>query len=196
MNRRKRLVMALVLVLGALAAWAYEPQPRRYQFVLATTDGPSGWPVFVEDLTFDGRWGAPVGVIGGGFEIMPPSGGKIAGIGEQPIPRTLHARWFSHRAQTFYEIDLELPADLEARVRRWYRKYPPGDFNHAPVPGFAGDGRVFLWWRAKYLSCAWGDRSQDFYAPIIERAQAREVKGNAADYRSQTAQLRSRGVIP
>jgi hypothetical protein len=141
---RRRKCLALISALLALTtlAGSADRGPDRYPYDLAATGGPSGWPVFIEDVTFDDHWGMRFGVVEGGFDIIPPTGGKTAVLGHLPVPKTLHARWFSHRNQTFYEIDLALPADLKQRLRKWFRQHPTKDFFHTLVLGFAGDGRV------------------------------------------------------
>jgi len=196
MRWREGLVIGLGLLVLAALAVGYARGPRLYDYGTATVGGPYGWPVFVEQLIFDGRWRVGVGILGGGFEEVPPRGGKLAASDPRPVPKTLHARWFSHRTQTYYEIDLTLPEDLEARVRRWYRRYPPPDYLHFLVTGIAGDGRVYVWWSANCIRCPLYDHSQDFYEPLIPLAHGRVVEGDPNRYRAQIEEYRREGVIP
>jgi len=198
MHKRKQLLIGLgLLALAALAlAATRERGPRLYDYGSATIGGPTGWPVFVQRLILNDTWRLSGGILSGGFEDNPPVGGALATADPRPVPTTLYARWFSHRTQTFYEIDLTLPEDLEARLRQWYRRYPRPDFMHELVTGIAGDGRVYVWWRATCISCDLYDRSQDFYEPIIPLAHGRVVEGNPDWYRAQVEEYRQEGVIP
>ncbi|EPC04064.1 hypothetical protein L861_01795 [Litchfieldella anticariensis FP35 = DSM 16096] len=182
-------LLALLLVLTAC-----EAEPRRYKFSLGANGGPTGWPVWVEELTFDHSWSSPVGNLGGGFDIRPPTGGKTA-ILAHPVaaPQSMQARWFSYRTQTFYEIDLELP-DTDALLRRWYREYPPSKYEHDLIVGFSGQGEVYVWWQAWCSECS--DRSQDFHAPIVESAYGEEAEGDPNWYLEQTQEYIDEGTMP
>ncbi|MBW6392023.1 DUF2931 family protein [Billgrantia antri] len=189
---RQGLLLALLLLTTACEA---EQEARRYEFVLQTVGGPRGWPVWVEDLTFDRTWGAPVGGLSEGFDREPPRGNRTAILGSYlPVPQSMQARWFSYRTQTFYEIDLALPG-TNALLQQWYREYPPPDYRHYLMAGFSGEGEVYVWWRARCTVCG-RDRSQDFHAPIVESAWAEEVEGDPSTFRSQTQRRIEEGIIP
>ncbi|EWH01379.1 DUF2931 family protein [Halomonas sp. BC04] len=191
---KSHLRLGLLLVLLLLASGC-EAEPRRYEFALETTGGPTDWPVWVEELTFDHTWSSPVGNLGGGFDIRPPTGGRTAVLAH-PVaaPESMQARWFSYRTQTFYEIDLELP-DTEDLLRQWYRDHPPAQYLHYLTAGFSGEGEVFVWWRARCRDCG-SDRSRDFHAPIVESAYGEEAEGDPATFRSQTQRRVDEGIIP
>ncbi|WP_254914253.1 DUF2931 family protein [Billgrantia desiderata] len=189
-----RLRPVLLLALLLLTA-ACEAEPRRYDFAIQLNGGPTGWPVWVEELTFDHAWWSPGGNLGGGFDKRPPTGGATAGL-PRPMtaPTSLQARWFSYRTQTFYEIDLELP-DTDALLQQWYRDYPPSQYHHYLMAGFSGEGEVYVWWRAYCEACG-RDRSRDFHAPIVESAWAEEVEGNPDWYREHIQEYVNEGVFP
>jgi len=193
---RKGQLLIAGLVLAALAwPWLKDlGEPRTYNFGIQTAGGPGGWPVWVEEVTFDEDWSVPAGAIGRGFDATPP-GGKTAIINPKPAPQKVEARWFSYRTQTFYEIEMELPDDLDDKLRQWYREYPTSDYRHYLIPGFSGKGEALVWWEAFCLACA-NDRSQDFNQPIIENAQADTSEVRMGYRRSQTEQFIREGTIP
>ncbi|MDI5985698.1 DUF2931 family protein [Halomonas sp. M4R5S39] len=189
-----RLARAVLLLALAWGLTACEAEPERYEFSVQPVGGPRGWPVWVEELTFDHSWGSPAGNLSAGFEHRPPRSGSVVTLpGPMPAPSSLQARWFSYRTQTFYEIDLTLP-ETDVLLRQWYRDYPASRYLHYLVAGFSGKGEVIVWWRAWCRDCG-NDRSQDFHAPIIESAFAEEVEGDPSTFRSQTERRVEEGVI-
>ncbi|GAA0697006.1 hypothetical protein GCM10009104_26420 [Marinobacterium maritimum] len=184
---------SLLLVVVVLVGCSREPE--RYDFGVAVAGGPKGWPVWVEDVHFDDRWGVPVGAIDSGYENTPPTG-PVARMSPKPPPQTIFARWFSYRTQTFYEIHLALPDDMAQQVARWYRQYPRPDYLHKFVVGLSGTGEAKVLWRASCLSCEWGDFSQDFLTTLIEGARGQEVEGDPYPYVYQTTDYVDEGVIP
>jgi len=193
---RKGQLLIAGLVLAALAwPWLKDlGEPRTYEFGTITAGGPEGWPVWIEDLTFDDSWGVPAGGIDSGIENRPPRGG-YAIINPKPAPQKVEARWFSYRTQTFYEIEMELPDDLDDKLRRWFREYPTSEYNHSLITGFSGKGEALVWWRAHCLSCGY-DRSQDFNQPIIENAKADSAFYLPGLHWNQTEQLVREGIMP
>jgi hypothetical protein len=187
---RHGLLLALLLLTSAC-----EAEPRRYDFTVQPFGGPRGWPVWVEELTFDDTWRSPAGNLSAGFEYSPPRSGSYIHLAH-PVtaPASVQARWFSYRTQTFYEIDLALP-DMDALLQQWYRDYPLPDYRHYLMVGFSGRGEAKVWWRARCRACG-GDRSRDFHAPIVESAWAEEVEGDPATFRSQTQRRIDEGIIP
>lgn len=189
---RRGLLLALLLLINACEA---EPDSRRYDFAVQLNGGPAGFPVWVEELTFDHAWWSPGGNLAGGFDKRPPSGGATAVLSRpMPAPASVQARWFSYRTQTFYEIDLALPG-TNALLRQWYRDYPPPDYRHYLMAGFSGEGEVYVWWRARCTVCG-RDRSRDFHAPIVESAWAEESEGDPNRYRNRTKEYVDEGVMP
>ncbi|MBW6392022.1 DUF2931 family protein [Billgrantia antri] len=191
---RPALLLALLLLTSACEA---EPQPelRRYDFAVQLNGGPTGRPVWVEELTFDHTWWSPGGNLGGGFDKRPPTGGATAVLPRpMPAPSSVQARWFSYRTQTYYEIDLALP-DTDTQLQQWYREYPPPGYRHYLMAGFSGEGEVYLWWRARCTVCG-RDRSRDFHAPIVESAWAEEAEGDPNRYRNRTQQYVDEDVMP
>ncbi|MCE8042843.1 DUF2931 family protein [Halomonas desiderata] len=189
-----RLRPVLLLALLLLTA-ACEAEPRHYDFSVQPVGGPTGWPIWVEELTFDHTWSARAGNISSGFEYRPPRVGGVNILAHpMPAPASVQARWFSYRTQTFYEIDLELP-DTDALLKQWYRDYPPSQYLHYLVTGFSGKGEVMVWWRAYCEACG-RDRSRDFHAPIVESAWAEEVEGNPDWYREHIQEYVNEGVFP
>ncbi|MDX5377062.1 MAG: DUF2931 family protein [Halomonas sp.] len=191
-----RLVLLLVLLLLNSACEA-EPQLelRRYDFAVQPVGGPTGWPIWVEELTFDHSWNARAGNISSGFEYQPPRAGGVNVLAHpMPAPSSVQARWFSYRTQTFYEIDLEMQG-TDALLQQWCRDYPSPDYRHYLVVGFSGKGEAKVWWRASCRACG-RDRSQDFHAPIVESAWAEEAEGDSNRYRNRTQQYVDEDVMP
>lgn len=186
--------LGLLLTL-LLSIAACEAEPRRYDFSVQPVGGPRGWPIWVEELTFDHTWWTPGGNLSAGFEHRPPRSGSV-NILAHPVaaPESMQARWFSYRTQTFYEIDLELP-DTDALLRQWYRDYPPSRYLHYLMAGFSGEGEVFVWWRAYCEACG-SDRSQDFHAPIVESAYGEEAEGDPSWYREHIEEYVDEGIFP
>lgn len=195
MPKAFKVCRASLLLILALAIAACSPEPRRYEFTLQTTGGPTGWPIWGEELSFDHAWGGPMGNSSEGFERPPrPYSTVILGT-PLPAPESMQARWFSYRNQTFYEIDLDLPADLDERLRRWYRDYPPSRYLHYLVAGLSGRGEVYVWWRSWCKDCEQGLR-RNFYMPIVASAFGKEAEGDPGTFRSQTQRRIEEGEIP
>ncbi|QOR39096.1 DUF2931 family protein [Billgrantia diversa] len=189
-----RPALLLVLLLWTTGCEA-ELEPRRYDFAIQLNGGPTSWPVWVEELTFDHTWWSPGGNLGGGFDKRPPAGGATAVLSRPiPAPSSVQARWFSYRTQSFYEINLEL-LDTDALLQQWYRDYPPPGYRHYLMAGFSGEGEVYVWWRARCTVCG-RDRGQDLHAPIVESAWAEEAEGDPNRYRNRTQEYVGEGVIP
>ena len=190
------LMLAVGLVWLGWWGWGKYQEPRQYPYSLATSGGPPGYPVWVEDQIF-GRWirfsGGSVGEVS--WE-EPPSGGGILSLSGTPVPETWYARWFSFREQTFYELDIALPEDLEERVRQWYRDYPRSQhYQHMLLAGYSGDGRARLWWEV-WCGGPFCDEDEPLYFPIVREAQAEEVDGDAGRYEQRTQRRIELGRMP
>ncbi|MCC5812119.1 MAG: DUF2931 family protein [Ectothiorhodospiraceae bacterium] len=180
-------------LLAALAGCASNPGPP-YPYAVITGGGPDGWPAWVEELRFDGYVNIGGGSIGGRMTWdSPPDDGAITVMDYGSIPRTVYARWFSHRTLTFYEIHLELPEDTEQRMRKFYREHPASDYRHALMVHISGDGRLRIWWRAM---CRGFCRDDPAYLPIVKEAVGEQIEGDPSRYANRTAQQRERGRIP
>ena len=187
-------VGAIFIILLPIFASACSSEPREYDFAVSVAGGPQGWPVWVEDISFDETWSARGGALRGGYDRVLP-GGAIVGISPKPAPSTVHARWFSFRTQTFYEVTFSLPEDLDGKLRKWYRDYPLDDYNHTLIVGFSGKGEALAWWEAFCNTCNY-DRSHDFHIPLAENVVAEVVEGNPAWYEDITYQHVREGTIP
>tara|TARA_Y100001933_G_scaffold231798_1_gene249962 strand:- start:189 stop:749 length:561 start_codon:yes stop_codon:yes gene_type:complete len=183
-----------VIILLSLLVTACSSEPREYDFAVSVAGGPEGWPVWVDEVIVDQSWRVPAGGIEHGFDQRPPIGG-VAILGPKPAPSSVHARWFSYRTQTFYEVILSLPEDLDDKLRKWYRDYPLDDYSHTLIVGFSGKGEALVWWKAFCSTCNY-DRSHDFHTPLIENVQAEEVEGDPSGYRLQTQELIDEGSMP
>ena len=190
----ERVLRATFITLFSFLAVACSSEPREYDFAVSVAGGPQGWPVWVEDITFDGTWNARGGSLRGGYDHIPPGGG-VVGISPKPAPRTVQARWFSFRTQTFYEVTLSLPEDLDDKLRKWYRDYPLEDYSHTLIVGFSGKGEALAWWKAFCSSCNY-DRSHDFHMPLAEDVAAEVVEGDPTWYEDITYQHVREGTIP
>jgi len=195
MTAKTSMLRALLVALCLTLATACSSEPREYNFVISVAGGPTGWPARVEMLTFDNSWGAPAGILRGGFDHNPPGGALVVLSLPKAVPDSVQARWFSHRIQAFYQIDLSLPEDFSDRVDDWYQKYPEPKYGHYLIVGFSGKGEALVWWRARCMDCGY-DRSEDFSTPIVENAQATVVEGDPSRYRSQTEQFINEGLFP
>ena len=54
----ERVLRATFITLFSFLAVACSSEPREYDFAVSVAGGPQGWPVWVEDITFDGTWNA------------------------------------------------------------------------------------------------------------------------------------------
>ena len=187
-------VGAIFIILLPIFASACSSEPREYDFAVSVAGGPQGWPVWVEDISFDEIWSARGGSLRGGYDHIPPGGG-VVGVSPKPAPRTVQARWFSFRTQTFYEVTFSLPDDLDGNLRQWYRDYPLEDYSHTLIVGFSGKGEALAWWEAFCNTCNY-DRSHDFHIPLAENVVAEVVEGNPAWYEDITYQHVREGSIP
>ncbi len=192
--RNDTALRAILIILLSFLAAACSSEPREYDFAVSVAGGPKGWPVWVEDITFDDTWSARGGSLRGGYDHMPP-GGAIVGISPKSAPSTVHARWFSYRTQTFYEVTFSLPGDLDDKLRQWYRDYPFDDYNHTLIVGFSGKGEALAWWKAFCSTCDY-DRSHDFHMPLAEDVAAEVVEGDPGRYNVRTREYVEEGIIP
>lgn len=192
--RNDTALRAILIILLSFLAGACSSEPREYDFAVSVTGGPEGWPVWVEDVIFDQSWGVPAGGIEYGFDQRPPRGG-VAMISPKRAPNTVHARWFSYRTQTFYEVTFSLPGDLDEKLSQWYRDYPRDDYIHTLIVGFSGKGEVLAWWEAFCNACDY-DRSHDFHMPLAEDIVAEVVEGDPGRYNVRTREYVEEGVIP
>ncbi len=195
MTAKPSMFRALLVALYLPLATACSGESPKYNFVISVAGGPTGWPVRLEELTFDNAWDAPGGILRGGFDQQPPGGALVVLSSPKTAPNSLQARWFSYGTETFYEIELSLPEDFSDRVDEWYQKYPEPKYGHYLIVGFSGKGEALVWWEAFCSLCGY-DRSEDFSTPIVENAQATVVEGDASQYRSQTEQFVNGGLFP
>lgn len=192
--RNNTTVRAAFSILLLFLVTACSSEPREYDFAVSVAGGPEGWPVWIEDITFDQYWSVPAGGIEHGFDQRPPQGG-VAMISPKSAPSIVHARWFSYRTQMFHEVTFSLPDDLDEKLRQWYQDYPLDDYSHTLIVGFSGKGEALAWWEAFCSTCDY-DRSHDFSTPLIENVQAEVVEGNPSGYRLQTEELIDEGSMP
>ena len=194
MATKTSMLRALLVALCLTLTTACSGEPHEYNFGISVAGGPIGWPVRVEELTFDNNWSAPGGILRGGFDHSPPGGAMVI-LSPKPAPNSVQARWYSYRTKTFHQIDLSLPDDFSNRVNEWYQKYPEPKYRHYFIVGFSGKGEALVWWRARCMDCGY-DRSEDFSTPIVENTQANVVEGDPSRYRSQTEQFINEGLFP
>lgn len=192
--RSKTIARAAFSILLLFMVTGCSSEARKYDFAVSVAGGPDGWPVWVEEVIFDQSWGVPAGGIEYGFDQQPPRGG-VAMISPKRAPNTVHARWFSYRTQTFYEVTFSLPNDLDDKLRKWYRDYPLEDYSHTLIVGFSGKGEALAWWKAFCSSCNY-DRSHDFHMPLAEDVAAEVVDGDPTWYEDITYQHVREGTIP
>jgi hypothetical protein len=192
--RSKTIARAAFSILLLFMVTGCSSEARKYDFAVSVAGGPDGWPVWVEEVIFDQSWGVPAGGIEYGFDQQPPRGG-VAMISPKRAPNTVHARWFSYRTQTFYEVTFSLPNDLDDKLRKWYRDYPLEDYSHTLIVGFSGKGEALAWWKAFCSSCNY-DRSHDLHMPLAEDVAAEVVDGDPTWYEDITYQHVREGTIP
>ena len=128
------MLRALLVALCLTLTTACSGEPHEYNFGISVAGGPIGWPVRVEELTFDNNWSAPGGILRGGFDHSPPGGAMVI-LSPKPAPNSVQARWYSYRTKTFHQIDLSLPDDFSNRVNEWYQKYPEPKYRHYFIVG-------------------------------------------------------------
>ena len=192
--RSKTIARAAFSILLLFMVTGCSSEARKHDFAVSVAGGPEGWPVWVEEVIFDQSWGVPAGGIEYGFDQQPPRGG-VAMISPKRAPNTVHARWFSYRTQTFYEVTFSLPNDLDDKLRKWYRDYPLEDYSHTLIVGFSGKGEALAWWKAFCSTCNY-DRSHDFSTPLVENVKGEVVEGDPGRYNVRTGEHVERGTIP
>ena len=192
--RSKTIARAAFSILLLFMVTGCSSEARKHDFAVSVAGGPEGGPGWVEEVIFDQSWGVPAGGIEYGFDQQPPRGG-VAMISPKRAPNTVHARWFSYRTQTFYEVTFSLPNDLDDKLRKWYRDYPLEDYSHTLIVGFSGKGEALAWWKAFCSSCNY-DRSHDFHMPLAEDVAAEVVEGDPTWYEDITYQHVREGTIP
>ena len=133
-----RQVLFLVL-LSSLAACSSEA--KTYEYTVIVSGGPSGWPIWVEEVTLNGDRRIPGGAISYGYDQTPPTGSRVV-LDAAPVPQRVEARWFSHRTQRFFEVSLPMPEEFSETVARWFESYPTPDYGHYFIVGFSGKGEI------------------------------------------------------
>ncbi|WP_146084200.1 DUF2931 family protein [Marinobacter maroccanus] len=165
-----------------------------YPYTVIVSGGPSGWPVWAEEVTLNGDRRIPGGAISYGYNQTPPTGGRIV-MDPAPVPELVEARWFSHRAQKFYEVSLPMPEAFSETVAEWFEDYPTPKYGHYFIVGFSGKGEALAWWRASCQDCQ-GDEDSGFAAAVIEALPADAAEGDPSGYEAQVQHYIDRGIIP
>ena len=186
-----RQMVLLVLITGLVAC---SSERKTYEYTVIVSGGPSGWPVWVEEVTLNGDRRIPGGAISYGYDQAPPTGGRIV-IAPAPVPERVEARWFSHREQKFYEVSLPMPEEFSETVAEWFEDYPTPKYGHYFIVGFSGKGQALAWWRASCRDCA-GDEDSGFAAPVIDESRAEAANGDPSGYQAQVQHYIDKGVIP
>jgi|TARA_R110000851_G_C13100426_1_gene568209 DUF2931 family protein len=186
-----RQVLLLVLLSSSAAC---SPEAKTYEYTVIVSGGPSGWPIWAEEVTLNGDRRIPGGAISYGYDQTPPTGSRVV-LDPAPAPQRVEARWFSHRAQRFFEISLPMPEEFSETVARWFESYPTPDYGHYFIVGFSGKGEAQAWWRASCRDCADGENT-GFAVPVVEAAQAQAAQGDPSQYSAQVQYFIDKGVIP
>lgn len=188
MIRKFILILAFTILSSACSL-----EQESYPYTVSVAGGPTGWPVWLEEIVINDLLRIPGGVNGYGFDQTPPLGSRAV-LSGPPVPATIDARWFSYRTLNFYEASIAMPDGFQERLKEWYRQYPPSEFGHYFLLGFSGKGEVTVWWRATCLVC--DTSADDFSEQIVSNRNADIAKGNAEDYRLQVEYFVDKGVIP
>ncbi|SHN72410.1 DUF2931 family protein [Desulfovibrio litoralis] len=159
--------------------------------------------IWGEHFRFDEKWGFGFGATITGFG-PPPHPGKDAGLGLQPIPTTLYARWFDFPKQRFYEGSFDMP-DLPAKAAQVYKEIsdrnPKLTYRNTLIIAVGAEGEVQLWLKAtanEKLSFDDPDwHSKEFPEPqLLFSGRADYGEGDPTMYKENTAEARKAGEIP
>jgi len=186
---RSFLVFAII---GAMIGCMSEP--KTYAYSIIVTGGPSGWPVWVEEVTLNGDRRVPAGAISYGYEQTPPTGGRVV-MGPSSAPEYVEARWFSHRTGKFHETLLSMPEGFEKSLSTWFDRYPTPAYRHYFIVGFSGKGEALAWWRASCTDCV-NAQDSGFAVPIVASSPAQTVEGDTSGYGAQTQYYIDKGAMP
>lgn len=200
MSSRQRNLLLLgcsVAVLVFLLRVLIPAEDQTYEYGTSSGGlGGSGWPVWVENLTIDDSFGVPVGNLDGGTPGEAPLG-SLASLGPIPLPKTVSARWFSFRNQTFYEVEAEIDAESRKKIRGWYKEFPRPQYLHHLSIGYAGQGHLSAWWMANCIHSSCEDkvpRSNTFM--LLEKAAAQEASGDPRGYVVRSEEYVRAGRMP
>ncbi|WP_273207703.1 DUF2931 family protein [Marinobacter subterrani] len=183
----------VLIVAFTILSSACSSEQKSYPYTVSVAGGPTGWPIWLEEVVINDALQVRGGVNGYGFDQTPPLGSRVV-LSKPPAPAKIDARWFSYRTLDFYEASVTMPDGFKERLKEWYRQYPPSDFGHYFLLGFSGKGEVTIWWRATCLACDTAD--DDFLEQIISNRKANQVSGNPEGYRAQVDYFVKKGVIP
>ena len=78
---------------------------------------PSGNRIWVQDATFDGKWGVPAGSMAGRWQ----GAGKSESVFNKPMPHKLHIQWLQEERNLVHAATVQLPDDLGDRPRQGRR---------------------------------------------------------------------------
>ncbi|WP_428243460.1 DUF2931 family protein, partial [Gynuella sp.] len=158
--------------------------------------GGEGWPVWGEYLIVNEAWQVPVGNLPGGTVDNIPVGSQ-SGLGRKPVPKTLRARWFSYRNQTFYEVTVVILEARQTQIKQWLKQYPTDRYLHELAVGFAGQGELQAWWTifCKAIDCPKGQPKTDHFE-LTPRTKAKVAEGDPSGYRDGTLSRIKDGRIP
>ncbi|MEX2474506.1 DUF2931 family protein [Marinobacter sp.] len=183
----------IVILAFTILSSACSSDQGSYPYTIAVAGGPTGWPIWLEEIVMNDAIHIPGGINGYGFDQAPPNGSRVI-LGTSPVPARIDARWFSHRTLDFYKASISMPDEFHEQLEGWYQRYPPPEFGHYFIIGFSGKGEVTVWWRATCLSCD-NEAADDFTEQIVSNRQADKVAGDAEEYRAQVEQFVDKGTF-
>ncbi|WP_439886802.1 DUF2931 family protein [Pseudomonas sp. MBLB4123] len=139
------------------------------------------------------------GVLGGGWKNPNdprslPTGGKIHILaGEQIVPRSAYARWFSYEEQKYYQAEIIFPENLFETISEFATAFGENTSEPAIIFGFSPDGKikVSIESSCSYIyECGKNNKSRE-----IASGQGAPVSGDPNIYLPITKQLIRRGDI-
>src|SRR5690606_23401397 len=161
--------------------------------VLFRSGGEPGWPVWGDTIRFD-----LVMTLSGGGSLQggygdPPTPIALMNMGSLPVPGSIQLEWFSHRTETLYQVDAQMPEDFPQRVKAWMKKYPVKRYHHSLLVGYSAHGEASLWWS---ISCFRCPERTNFDVPIVRGLKAQPVaKEQQSDYCEQVHNYVRQGVF-
>ena len=139
----------LVVICGAAAISmlsACQSQAEAFDSYTVGFSTPARNQIWVQDASFDGKWGVPAGSMACCWEEAGPT----AIVFDKPMPHSVHIQWLQEERKLVYTANVQLPDDLGDRARKLpgYTVISTGRrFKDDPILmiGMKPDGQVTIW---------------------------------------------------
>jgi hypothetical protein len=163
----------------------------------------SNAPVHTKELVLSNGHGELTssggGFLGGGFwnpddpNSMPEGGKFHVLIGENIVPTSARAVWFSYRNQKFYEADIKFIPNLPELFKEYKTAFGENTYRPTITFGFGQDGEIKS---VLSTSCSYQyECGKSEKKTTIASGKGREIAGNTKAYLPITKQLIKQGRL-